>query len=106
MARQSGEDSDGDYYRDSSSDGSCDYEINKSIKFSGLQRGYDLADDIPSRIGSLSISDENSVKQEGFSSDDGDSGSSRGQLLFEHMEQDSPYGRTPLADKVSYLPCT
>ena len=33
-SRQSGEDSDGDYYRDSSSDGSNDYEFEKGMKFS------------------------------------------------------------------------
>ncbi|KAL5815555.1 hypothetical protein ACOSQ4_026196 [Xanthoceras sorbifolium] len=103
-SRQAGEDSDGDYYRDSSSDGSSDYEIDKGIKFSGLQQGrYHLSNDIPSRIGSLSISDENCAMQEGFSSDEGDTGSSRSQLLFEHMEQDPPYSRTPLADKVLEL---
>ena len=106
MARQTGEDSDGDY-RDSSSDGSSDYEIEKGMKFSGVQQGrYHLTNDVSSRIGSLSISDENSAMQEGFSSDEGDTGSNRGQLLFEHMEQDPPYSRTPLADKASYLPST
>ncbi|KAI9175206.1 hypothetical protein LWI28_028845 [Acer negundo] len=102
--RQAGEDSDGDYYRDSSSNGSSDYEIEKGMKFSGVQQGrYHLTNDVSSRIGSLSTSDENSAMQEGFSSDEGDTGSNRGQLLFEHMEQDPPYSRTPLADKVLEL---
>ncbi|XP_031279696.1 uncharacterized protein LOC116138077 [Pistacia vera] len=105
-SRQAVEDSDGEYYRDSSSDGSSDYEFEKGLKFSNVQQGpYNLINDVPSRIGSLSISDENSAMQEGFSSDDGETGSSRGRLLFEYLEQDTPYSREPLADKISDLAC-
>lgn len=92
-SRQSAEDSDGEYYRDSSSDGSSDYEVEKGIKFSRVRQ----------RIGSLSISDENSTMQEGFSSDDSEVGSSRGRLLFQYLEQDTPYSREPLADKIADL---
>ncbi|KAJ4713443.1 Protein of unknown function (DUF789) [Melia azedarach] len=103
-SRQAAEDSDCDYFRDSCSDGSSDYEIEKGTKFSRPQQGhYHLTDDIPSRIGSLSISDENSTMQEGFSSDDSEIGSSQGHLLFEYLEQDTPYSREPLADKISDL---
>ncbi|KAJ0105827.1 hypothetical protein Patl1_19167 [Pistacia atlantica] len=103
-SRQAVEDSDGEYYRDSSSDGSSDYEFEKGLKFSNVQQGpYNLVNDVPSRIGSLSISDESSAMQEGFSSDDGETGSSRGRLLFEYLEQDTPYSREPLADKASYI---
>ncbi|KAH9722855.1 T15D22.8 [Citrus sinensis] len=78
-SRQSAEDSDGEYYRDSSSDGSSDYEVEKGSKFSRVRQGrYHLTNDDPCRIGSLSISDENSTMQEGFSSDDSEVGSSRG----------------------------
>ncbi|KAH9722853.1 T15D22.8 [Citrus sinensis] len=77
-SRQSAEDSDGEYYRDSSSDGSSDYEVEKGSKFSRVRQGrYHLTNDDPCRIGSLSISDENSTMQEGFSSDDSEVGSSR-----------------------------
>nr|XP_024929219.1 uncharacterized protein LOC107418612 isoform X2 [Ziziphus jujuba var. spinosa] len=86
-SRQASEDSDGDYYRDSSSDGSSDYEVGKS------------------RMGRLSIHDENSALQEGFSSDEGDARNSRGVLLFEYLERDPPYSREPLADKISDLAC-
>ncbi|KDO49807.1 hypothetical protein CISIN_1g015519mg [Citrus sinensis] len=103
-SRQSAEDSDGEYYRDSSSDGSSDYEVEKGSKFSRVRQGrYHLTNDDPCRIGSLSISDENSTMQEGFSSDDSEVGSSRGHLLFQYLEQDTPYSREPLADKASYL---
>lgn len=103
-SRQSAEDSDGEYYRDSSSDGSSDYEVEKGIKFSRVRQGrYHPRNDDPSRIGSLSISDENSTMQEGFSSDDSEAGSSRGHLLFQYLEQDAPYSREPLFDKISDL---
>lgn len=103
-SRQSAEDSDGEYYRDSSSDGSSDYEVEKGSKFSRVRQGrYHLTYDDPSRIGSLSISDENSTMQEGFSSDDSEVGSSRGHMLFQYLEQDTPYSREPLADKISDL---
>lgn len=93
--RSAGEDSDGDYYRDSSSsDGSGDYDRN-------LQHYDHPADVVSSRISRLSMSDEQSSGMEGFSSDDGDTGNSRGCLLFEYLEQDPPYSREPLAGKVS-----
>lgn len=38
--------------------------------------------------------------QEGFSSDEGESGSSQG-CLFEYLERAPPYSREPLANKVS-----
>lgn len=41
--------------------------------------------------------------QEGFSSDEGESGNSQGCLLFEYLERGQPYSREPLADKVLFL---
>jgi hypothetical protein len=64
------DDSDGDCH-DSSSDGSSDY-------------GH-------VRVKHLS--------QEGFSSDDGESGDTHGRLLFQYLEFDSPFCREPLTDK-------
>lgn len=102
MVRQASEDSDGDYYRDSSSDGSSDYETGKSTKFSmDQQLLHRLTSEVPYRMGGLSIHDENGASQEGFSSDDGDARNSGGVVLFEYFEQDPPYSREPLADKVS-----
>ncbi|XWS48276.1 hypothetical protein CRYUN_Cryun13aG0061300 [Craigia yunnanensis] len=100
--RLAGEESDGDYYIDSSSDGSSDYEIEKDIKFSREQcsRRFSLINEIPFGVSSLSISDENSTLQEGFSSDDSETGNSRDHLLFEFFEQDTPYNCEPLADKI------
>jgi hypothetical protein len=99
LVRQAGEDSDCDYYRDSSSDGSCDYEIDKVIKFTREQQAcLHLTSEV---LGRLSLNDEQSGRQEGFSSDDGEAENSQGRLLFEFLEQDLPYCRVPLADKVS-----
>lgn len=97
LYRSSSEDSDGDYYNDSSSDGSSEYEIEKGVK------SCHSTNEISFKIGGLSLSDEQSSGQEGFSSDDGEGGgSSRGCLLFEYLERDPPYSREPLANKVSY----
>ncbi|GKV23590.1 hypothetical protein SLEP1_g33299 [Rubroshorea leprosula] len=95
-----GEESDGDYYRDSSSDGS-DYEI-EGVKFSrGKCRYQNLRNEIPSRMNGLSISD--SIMQEGFSSNNTEAGSFQHPLVFEFLDQGSPYCREPLADKISDL---
>ncbi|KAG8476640.1 hypothetical protein CXB51_030796 [Gossypium anomalum] len=54
--RLAGEESENDYYRDSSSDGSSDYEIGKGIKFSREQCSrFSLTNEIPFRVRSLSI---------------------------------------------------
>ncbi|XP_021291968.1 uncharacterized protein LOC110422409 [Herrania umbratica] len=104
--RLSGEESDGDYYRDSSSDGSSDYEIDKGIKFPREQRSrFNLTNDIHFGVSSFSISDENSTLHEGFFSDDSEAGNSRDRLLFEFFEHDTPYSREPLADKIFDLAC-
>lgn len=104
LVRQAREDSDCDYYRDSSSDGSSDYEIDKGIKFTREQQAcLHPISEVPNRLGRLSLNDELSERQEGFSSDDGEAENSQGQLLFEFLEQDLPYCRVPLADKVSYI---
>ncbi|TYG92124.1 hypothetical protein ES288_A11G005200v1 [Gossypium darwinii] len=54
---------------------------------------------------SLSISDENCMLQEGFSSDDCETRNSRDHLLFEFFEQKTPYSREALADKIFDLSC-
>lgn len=54
-------------------------------------------------IDGLSLRDSNATFQEGFSSDEGESGSSQGALLFEYFAHDQPYGREPLADKVGFF---
>ncbi|KAL4362077.1 hypothetical protein GQ457_04G039100 [Hibiscus cannabinus] len=99
--RLAGEESENDYYRDSSSDGSSDYEIWKGLKSSREQCGrYSLTNEIPFGMHNLSVSDENSTLQESFSSDDCETGNSRDHLLFEFFEHNTPYSREALADKI------
>uniref|UniRef100_A0ACD5VIF6 Uncharacterized protein n=1 Tax=Avena sativa TaxID=4498 RepID=A0ACD5VIF6_AVESA len=43
------------------------------------------------------------LSQEGFSSDDSESGDTHGRLLFQYLEFDSPFCREPLTDKISSL---
>lgn len=98
-----GEDSDGDF-RDSSSDGSSDYEHDRGrMSYLREQRSYNHpTGEVPSRMEHLSLHDQHIALQEGFSSDEGESGNSQGCLLFEYLERDPPFGREPLADKVRY----
>ncbi|KAG5603892.1 hypothetical protein H5410_025384 [Solanum commersonii] len=100
-----GEESDSDYFRDSSSDGSSDSEHERRcLNYSREQRMYhSQASESSLSIDGLSLRDSNATFQEGFSSDEGESGSSQGALLFEYFAHDQPYGREPLADKISDL---
>lgn len=67
LVRQVREDSDCDYYRDSSSDGSSDYEIDKGIKFTREQQDcLHLNSEVPIRLDGLSLNDEQSGRQEAF----------------------------------------
>ncbi|XP_058760807.1 uncharacterized protein LOC131642985 [Vicia villosa] len=100
-SRQLGEDSDSDF-RDSSSDGSSDCEPARGYR---EQRNLPhLSDDLLSHwMGGLSVRNQHTLPQDGFSSDDGESVNSQGYLLFEYLERDTPYGREPLADKMMDL---
>ncbi|KAL2343535.1 hypothetical protein Fmac_004820 [Flemingia macrophylla] len=97
--RYTSEDSDGDYYRDSCSEGSSDYEYGKRTEFIA-QRSTHYG--VSLQMNSLSIHDKHSAVQEGFSSDDSETGNPQ-DLLFEYLEQDPPYSREPLADKIHDL---
>lgn len=99
--RQPGEDSDSEF-RDSSSDGSSDCEPERGLKYVREQRSHHNAStEITHRMDNLSSRDYLAVIDEDFSSDEGESVNSQGCLLFEYLEQDLPYTREPLADKVS-----
>ncbi|KAJ8548270.1 hypothetical protein K7X08_030739 [Anisodus acutangulus] len=104
-SRRPGEESDSDYFRDSSSDGSSDSEHERRcLNYTMEQRKYHSQTSESSlSIDGLSLRDRNATFQEGFSSDEGESGSSQGALLFEYLAHDQPYGREPLADKISDL---
>ncbi|KAL5062765.1 hypothetical protein RYX36_024502 [Vicia faba] len=98
--RQLGDDSDNDF-RDSSSDGSSDCEPARGYR---EQRNLPhLSDDLSNWMGRLSVRNQHTLLQDGFSSDDGESINSQGYLLFEYFERDTPYGREPLADKMMDL---
>ncbi|KAF8399076.1 hypothetical protein HHK36_014942 [Tetracentron sinense] len=102
--RRPGDDSDSDYYRDSSSDGSSDCEIERGLNNSREQwNRHHLTSEVPPRMGRLSLREKHFVHQEDFSSDDGEASNSHGRLLFEYFEKDPPYSREPLAYKAS--PC-
>ncbi|XP_059655480.1 uncharacterized protein LOC132302590 [Cornus florida] len=103
--RRLGEDSDSDYFRDSSSDGSSDCEHERGfLNYSSKQQNqYNLTNEIPLRMDRMSLRDQHVALQGGSSSDEGESRNPRGQLLFEYLERDPPFSREPLADKISDL---
>lgn len=97
--RRPDEDSDSDF-RDSSSDGSCEFESDRT-KYLREQRNHQmLSSEISRRIERISLRDQHFPLQEDCSSDEGESVNSQGCLLFEYFERDLPYCREPLADKV------
>ncbi|KAM7487663.1 hypothetical protein LguiB_025147 [Lonicera macranthoides] len=100
-----GEDSDGDSSRDSCSDGSSDCEHERvDLNYSrGQQNYYHRTSGESLRMDRLSSRHQHTALQEGFSSDEGESGNSLGSLLFEYLERDPPFSREPLADKISDL---
>ncbi|XP_031490599.1 uncharacterized protein LOC116257763 [Nymphaea colorata] len=100
-----GEDSDGDCYRDSSSDGSSDYEFERGFTHSKEQQDqHHSVMEATIRMERLSARPKNLVFQEELSSDDSDGGNSQTPcLIFEFLEQDPPYSREPLADKIADL---
>ncbi|KAI3825049.1 hypothetical protein L1987_06525 [Smallanthus sonchifolius] len=94
--RQPAVDSDSDSYGDSYSDASSDYEHQRGSLHSNRHPDNEMC----RRMNQLSVNDQHHVLQEGFSSDDSDSVSTQGCLLFEYMERNQPWGREPLADKI------
>ncbi|XP_051146097.1 uncharacterized protein LOC127261767 isoform X2 [Andrographis paniculata] len=100
--RRNGEESDGEYFRDSSSDRSSDSEQERSgLKCAREQPNHLHTSDIL-RVENL-LADQNTIYQEGFSSDEGESGSPQDCLLLEYFAREQPYCREPLADKISDL---
>ena len=66
------------------------------------QRSYNNSTgELVQRVEGLSLPDQNIALQEGFSSDEGEPRKPQDFLLFEYLERDPPFGRGPLADKVS-----
>ncbi|KAI5385343.1 uncharacterized protein LOC127101107 isoform X2 [Lathyrus oleraceus] len=99
--RYTSEDSDGDYYRDSCSEGSSDYEYGKKTECLTAQRSSKhLTSGISSQMSTLSIHDRYNTVQEGFSSSDDSEAGNPQELLFQYLEQGHPYSREPLTDKI------
>lgn len=95
------EDSDGDYYRDSCSEGSSDCESGKRTEcFTAQRSSKHLTSGVSSQMSTLSIHDKHNTVQEGFSSSDDSETGNPQELLFQYLEQGHPYGREPLADKI------
>lgn len=98
--RRPDEDSDSDF-RDSSSDGSSDCELERRLKCIQEQHSRNnLSSDICRGIDRISLGDNPVSLHDDFSSDEGESGNSQASLIFEYLERDPPYSREPLADKV------
>ena len=103
MHRRPGEDSDGDYFRDSCSDASSDSEHERCLNYLREQKSHHhLRSEIPFRMDRLSLKGQRNTLQEGFSSDEGESGNAEGCLMFEYLERDQPHGRVPLPEKASF----
>ncbi|XVE84880.1 hypothetical protein DITRI_Ditri17bG0047500 [Diplodiscus trichospermus] len=100
-SRQPGEDSDSDS-RDSSSDGSSDWEPESGGNVLRDKRNHCLAKEMSLRMDRLSIGDQQ-ILQEDLSSDEGESVNVQSCLVFEYFERDPPYSREPLADKIADL---
>lgn len=91
--RRPGDESDGDSYRDSSSD----HEHEKRLKYS---KACGSDGNLPLGMDCLCWREKYWNQQEGSSSDDGDCRHSQSDLLFEYLEHDPPFVRVPLFDKV------
>ncbi|XP_042379028.1 uncharacterized protein LOC121971701 isoform X1 [Zingiber officinale] len=101
--RRPGDESDGDSYRDSSSDLSSDHEHEKRLSYSKACGSEHVDENLPLGMDCLCWREKSWNQQEGSSSDDGDCGHSQPDLLFEYLEQDPPFVREPLFDKISDL---
>ncbi|XP_042006883.1 uncharacterized protein LOC121755629 isoform X1 [Salvia splendens] len=102
--RRRGEESDGEYFRDSSSDGSSDSEQERcGLSYSREQPSYYKSSNSPLTVDQMAVREQQRAFQEGFSSDEGEPEISQGCLLFEYLEHAPPYSREPLATKISDL---
>ncbi|CAL9073395.1 unnamed protein product [Musa textilis] len=99
-SREHGEESDGDRSQDSSSEGCGDYEHEKGLGCSTEWNSNHVAGTLNLRMDKLCLREKHGHQQKGSSSDDGDFGHFRGHLLFEFLEQDPPFIREPLSEKI------
>ncbi|XP_074296390.1 uncharacterized protein LOC141626535 [Silene latifolia] len=93
--RRPGEESD-ESSREPSSNGSSDGEAERGLNSHDVWRPREVAEF--NSLQGLRVKSSN-----GSSSDEGESSSSTGVLIFEYFEHDTPFSREPLADKISLL---
>lgn len=100
--RRPGEESDAESSRETSSDGSADYGVERGANrvAQGPWSQQKLADVNTQNMNRLSLRNKPFM---GSPSGEGEVPNPPGLLLFQYLEQDSPYGREPLADKISVL---
>lgn len=100
--RRPGEESDAESSRESSSDGSADYGAEQGAN--SVARGpwshQKLTDVNTQNMNRLSLRNKPLMGSPGG---EGEVSNPPSILVFQYLEQDSPYGREPLADKVSAI---
>ncbi|XP_074271670.1 uncharacterized protein LOC141595603 [Silene latifolia] len=86
----------------SSSDDSSDYEVEEDVNYSTVSENFQKKEEevASNTLPSLGMQQQS---LEGFCSDESDGGSSRGEMLFQFFEKESPYCREPLASKAGEL---
>lgn len=99
LGRRPGEESD---TGETSSDDSCDSGGRRRVSavIEGAWRHQHIADSNVQRLNRISLNNGNSV---GSSSDESESETNPGQLIFQYLEHELPFSREPFADKVSLL---
>lgn len=96
------EESDVDTSRETSSDGSSDYGVERRISafVQGTRSQQNTADENIQKLYRLSLRNKLLM---GSSSDESEICSPHGKLVFEYLEHDTPFSREPFADKASAL---
>ncbi|GFZ16048.1 hypothetical protein Acr_25g0004570 [Actinidia rufa] len=94
-SRRPGEDSDGEYSRDSSSEASSDSEHERCLNYLREQwNHHHFTGEIHLRMDPLPLREQRTALQEGFSNDEGESDNTQGCLLFEYPIYRIPVGPT------------
>ncbi|XP_044500659.1 uncharacterized protein LOC123221808 [Mangifera indica] len=100
--RKPDEESDVDTSRETSSDGSSDYGVERQISafVQGTWSQQNTADENIQKLYRLSLRNKHLM---GSSSDESEICNPHGKPVFEYLEHDAPFSREPLADKISVL---
>lgn len=100
--RRPGEDSDAESSRETSSDGSGEYGLERRIN-AYVQGTWSQQNILDANIQNFSRLSMKGKPFTGSSSDESERCGPPGQLTFQFFEYDPPFSREPLADKVSAL---